>query len=319
MQKVIRYKEPAKALVIIAFAALYIIWGSTYLAIRIGIQSIPPFLLIGLRFLAAGAILFFRCISKGQKIPSLKKFATISVGGVLMLFMGNGAVSWSEQYLPSGIAAIIVATVPLWFVLFDKGQWKFYFSNRTIILGFLVGFAGVLLLFAGKGSSGFLSNKMNLISFFVLLCGTMAWACGSLYSKYKKVEATVTMKAALQMLAAGLTSVLAGLCMGEQDQMQFGNLSSQSVMALLYLIIMGSLIGYLSYIWLLSVRPASVVGTYAYVNPVVAVFLGWLMADEQISLLQIVALLVILTGVILVNFAPQPKKAVILSESEPIA
>src|SRR4051812_3319907 len=130
MQKVIKYKEPAKALVITAFAALYIIWGSTYLAIRIGIQSIPPFLLIGLRFLLSGAILFIWCISKGQKIPSLKNFATISVGGVLMLFMGNGAVSWSEQYLPSGIAAIIVATVPLWFVLLDKGHWKFYFSNR---------------------------------------------------------------------------------------------------------------------------------------------------------------------------------------------
>jgi drug/metabolite transporter (DMT)-like permease len=319
MSKVIIHKEPSKLMVAAAFLALYLIWGSTYLGIRIGIKTIPPFFLVGTRFLIAGIILYLWCLFKGEKAPSIKIFGTIGVGGILMLFMGNGAVSWAEQYLPSGIAAIIVATVPLWFVLLDKSQWKFYFSNKIIILGFLVGFAGVLLLFSGKGSTDFLGDKMKLISFFVLLAGTIAWATGSLYSKYKKVEASVTMKAAVQMLAAGVVSVLAGLAEGEQSRMSLSHISLQSINALLYLIIMGSLIGYMSYIWLLSVRPASLVGTYAYVNPVVAVFLGWMIANEQITIQQIIALVVILAGVLLVNFAPEPKKVIIASEGESIA
>ncbi|MCW3081457.1 EamA family transporter [Segetibacter sp.] len=319
MSKLAINKEPSKLLVLAAFAALYIIWGSTYLGIRISIKTIPPFFLVACRFLVAGAILFAWCLFKGEKVPSLKVISTISVGGFLMLFMGNGAVSWAEQYLPSGIAAIIVATVPLWFVLLDKGQWKFHFSNKIIILGFLVGFSGVLLLFAGKGSTDFLGDKMKLISFFVLLVGTIAWATGSLYSKYKKVEASVTMKAAVQMLAAGVISVPAGLIGGEQNHFSLTQISGSSFAAMLYLIIMGSLIGYMSYIWLLSVRPASVVGTYAYVNPVVAVFLGWLILDEQITIQQILALIVILAGVILVSFAPEPKKAIIVSRAETAA
>ncbi len=319
MSKAVIHKEPSKLMVLAAFLALYLIWGSTYLGIRIGIQTIPPFFLVGTRFLVAGAILYFWCLLKGEKAPSFKIFSTIGFGGILMLFMGNGAVSWAEQYLPSGIAAIIVATVPLWFVLLDKSQWKFYFSNKIIIIGFLVGFAGVLLLFAGKGSTDFLEDKMKLISFFVLITGTIAWASGSLYSKYKKVEASVTMKAAVQMLAAGIVSVLAGLVEGEQNKVLLSHISWQSINALLYLIIMGSLIGYLSYIWLLSVRPASMVGTYAYVNPIVAVFLGWMLAKEQITIQQVIALVVILAGVLLVNFAPEPKKVMIARGKNSIA
>lgn len=319
MQKVVTHAAPSKILVFAAFAALYIIWGSTYLGIRIGIATIPPFFLVGLRFLIAGAILYIWCLVKGEKAPSFKKFVTIGVGGVLMLFMGNGAVSWAEQYLPSGIAAIVVATVPLWFILLDKSQWKYHFSNKIIILGIIVGFAGVLLLFSGKGSADFLGDKAKLISFVVLLIGTMGWAVGSLYSKYKKVEASVMMKAAVQMLAAGVVSIAAAWLLGEQKQLVVSRISWQSIIALMYLVVMGSLVAYMSYIWLLSVRPASVVGTYAYVNPVVAVFLGWLIIDEQIALHQIVALVVILLGVILVNFAPQPKKVAAVSKVKEIA
>ncbi|MDQ6813696.1 MAG: EamA family transporter [Bacteroidota bacterium] len=314
MSKVAIQKEPSKLSVLTAFAALYIIWGSTYLSIRIGIKSIPPFFLVGTRFLIAGGILYFWCLCKGEKAPSLKTAFTIGLGGVLMLFMGNGAVSYAEQYLPSGIAAIIVATVPLWFVLLDKSQWKYYFSNKRIIAGFLIGFAGVLLLFAGKGSTDFLGDRMKLTGFIVLLVGTVAWATGSLYSKYKKVDASVTMKAAVQMLAAGVVSIGAGFIGGEQHHTTLAQVSVQSIEALLYLIVMGSLIGYMSYIWLLSVRPASVVGTYAYVNPVVAVFLGWLIAGEQITIQQIIALVVILAGVILVNFVPSPKKVILVKK-----
>lgn len=312
MQKIVVHKEAPAALVMTAFVCLYIIWGSTYLGIRIGLESIPPFFLVAARFLVAGAILFAYCLLKGEKAPSVKTFATIGFGGVLMLFLGNGAVSFSEQYLPSGLAAIIVATVPLWFILLDKRQWKYHFSNKTIVMGILVGFAGVMLLFAGKRSAGLSGSVMNLVSFFILIAGTVGWAVGSLYSKYKKVEASVTMKASVQMLAAGIVSVLAGLIGGEHKQMAAGHLSWQSASALIYLVIFGSLIGYMSYIWLLTVRPAAVVGTYAYVNPVVAVFLGWLIAGEQITLQQVMALAVILAGVILVNLAPRSKKITVV-------
>ncbi len=303
-------EKPAKALIIAAFAALFIIWGSTYLGIMIAIKSIPPFFMLGTRFFIAGLFLYILCLVKGEKMPSFKLFVTIGIGGVLMLFMGNGAVTWAEQYLPSGLAAIVVATVPLWFVLLDKRQWKFNFSNKLIIIGFITGFAGVFLLFAGKGDIDFFGDKLKLTSFFVLITGTIGWATGSLYSKYKKVDASVTMKAAVQMLAAGIVALLTGLLTNEQEGFFIKNVSWPSILALLYLIIMGSLITYLAYIWLLSVRPPSLVGTYAYVNPVVAVFLGWLIAGEAITRYQVAALIVILAGVVLVNFAKEEKKAV---------
>ncbi|MEJ7682415.1 MAG: EamA family transporter [Segetibacter sp.] len=313
MKEIFPPKEPAKLLVIAAFAALFIVWGSTYLGIMIAIKSIPPFFMLGTRFFGAGVILYIWCLIKGEKSPSLKLFGTIGLGGILMLFIGNGAVTWSEQYLPTGLAAIVVATVPLWFVLLDKRQWKFNFSNKLIITGFITGFAGVLLLFAGKGTSDFSGDKLKLTSFFVLVTGTIGWATGSLYSKYKEVDVSVTMKAAVQMLAAGIVALLTGLITNEQKDFVVSHISLQSILALLYLIIMGSLVTYMAYIWLLSVRPPSLVGTYAYVNPVVAVFLGWLIAGEAISQQQMIALVVILAGVILVNF-PKEQKKVMVSE-----
>lgn len=303
MYKAPEHKEPSKKLIIAAFLALYIIWGSTYLANIFALQSMPPFLMAGIRFLIAGTALFTWLIVKGEKIPSVSAFANSSLSGVLMLFVGTGAVVWSEQYLPSGLTAIIVATVPLWFVVLDKRQWHVYFSNKLIITGLLIGFVGVLLLFAGKGAIDFSGNRMNLISAIVLLCGSMCWAIGSLYSKYKPVAISTALKAAIQMLAAGVASLLFSFILNEHQHMQWQQLSFNSLSALIYLILIGSLVGYISYIWLLSVRPPSLVGTYAYVNPVVAVFLGWLIIDEKISTQQIFALSVILVGVLLVNFS----------------
>jgi drug/metabolite transporter (DMT)-like permease len=315
MKEIFAAKEPAKLLIIAAFTALFIVWGSTYLGIMIAIKTIPPFFMLGTRFFIAGIILYVWCLVKGEKAPSLKLFFTISIGGVLMLFIGNGAVTWAEQYLPSNLAAIIVATMPLWFVLLDKRQWKFNFSNKLIILGIVTGFAGVLMLFAGKGTGNLLGDKIKVISFFVLVTGTIGWATGSLYSKYKTVAVSVTMKAAVQMLAAGIVALLAGLAANEQENFLVKDVSLQSLLALLYLIIMGSLVTYMAYIWLLSVRTPAIVGIYAYVNPVVAVFLGWLLAGEAISRQQVMALVIILAGVILVNFSGERKK-VIASETK---
>jgi drug/metabolite transporter (DMT)-like permease len=305
-----KHKEPSQLLIVAAFAALYLIWGSTYLFIMIAIKTIPPFFLIASRFLIAGAILIAWCLFKGEKIPGLSDILKIAFGGVLMLFIGNGAVTWGEQFLPSGLAAIIVATVPLWFVLLDRRNWQFNFSNRMIIIGIVVGFAGVLLLFSGKGTVDMFGSGMKILSFFILIGGTIAWAAGSLYSKYKEVRASTAMKVAIQMLSAGIAGLFAGFIDDEQKGFGIGNISGQSAFAVIYLIVMGSLVAYMSYIWLLSVRPASLVGTYAYVNPVVAVFLGALILHEAITLQQVIALAVILAGVILVNFAKEQKRPI---------
>jgi drug/metabolite transporter (DMT)-like permease len=300
MLKPLTHHEPSKGLVIAAFAAIYIIWGSTYTAILFAIKSIPVFLMAGSRFFIAGFILYLWCRLKGQSTPGVNSIVQISFSGILMLFFGTGAVAWVEQYISSGLTAIIVATVPLWLVLIDKRQWQFHFSNKWILLGLLIGFAGVLLLFADRKAISFSDDKMKLISFFVMICGSISWAIGSLYSKYKKVEGSSGMKAAIQMMSAGLVFFI--ISPFTKQHIDLGNISWSAILALLYLIVMGSLVGYISYIWLLSVRPPSVVGTYAYANPVVALFLGWLLVHEKITQQQIIALAVILAGVILVNF-----------------
>lgn len=310
MTNSLQKKEPSKVLVIAAFTALYLIWGSTYLGIFYAIQTIPIFIMAASRFIIAGLLLLAYCLIKGEKPPSLKSFGIIGFGGVLMLFVGNGAVAWVEQYLPSGLAAIIVATVPLWFVILDKRQWSYYFSNKGIIVGLLVGFAGVMMLFLGKGEINITGDRIKLISFFVLIIGTIGWAIGSLYSKYKTVEGSTTMKAAIQMLAAGIVALLVAFIIGEHKDFTPSQVSGTSFIALAYLIVMGSLIGYMSYIWLLSVRPPSLVGTYAYVNPIVAVFLGWLIANEPFTSQQIIALSVVLAGVLLVNISKDKKPLV---------
>lgn len=304
-------KHQPKALIISAFLALYIIWGSTYLGIKYAIETIPPFLMVGMRFLTAGLLLLIWCIIKRESMPSLKSVVFISLAGILMLFIGNAAVVYAEQYLPTGLVAIVVATVPLWFVILDKRQWHFHFSNKLIIAGLLIGFAGVLILFAGKGSVGVTGSKMKIISFFVLILGSIGWAVGSLSSKYKKTDGSTIVKGAIQMLAAGIVAMITALIINEREGFAFSQVSQTSILALAYLITLGSLIAYIAYIWLLSVRPPSLVGTYAYVNPVVAVFLGWLLAGETITTQQIIALSIILVGVLLVNFSKEKKTGII--------
>lgn len=302
-------KRNPKALVIAAFTAVYLIWGSTYLAISIAVKTISPFFMAGVRFLVAGFILLIWALLKGEKFPDMKSILKISLSGILLLVIGNASLGWVEEYIPSGLAAIIVATVPLWFVLLDKRQWKFYFSNRQIIFGLVVGFAGVIILFSGKSSTDLFNDKMKLISLCVLLIGTISWTIGSLYSKYQKIQGSTLMKVSIQMLSSSIIIFISSFAIGEHNKLSLNFITWQSIAALAYLIVMGSLVAYMAYMWLLSVRPASVVGTYAYVNPVVAVFLGWLIAKESISFEKIIGLVVIIAGLVIVNLSKEKKLA----------
>ncbi len=292
--------RPAQLLIILAFAAIYIIWGSTYLAVLFAIHDIPPMFMSGGRFLTAGLLIYLFLHFRGERLPPAASLGRISLSGVLMLFVGTGAVAWVEQYIPSGLAAIIVATVPIWFVLLDRKHWRTNFRNPGIILGLIFGFAGVLVLFGDRKMIP-KSNGMVITSVLVLMAGTVSWAIGSLYAKYRKMEGSTAMKAAVQMMAAGIAAMIAGFISGEHRGFAPASIGTSGWLAMGYLIFFGSLVGYMSYVWLLSVRSPAVVGTYAYVNPVVAVFLGWLIADETITRMQVIALAIILAGVILVT------------------
>lgn len=306
MSNTLTHNNPSKALVIAAFAAVYIIWGSTYVGIAVAIHSVPPFLMAGMRFFAAGIILYLWCIVRGEKTPPLLSVGKNALGGVLMLGAGTTSLIWSEQYLPSGLAAVIVASIPLFFVLLDKRNWRQNFSNKFTIGGLLVGFAGIVLLFQGKGSLN-LHNRQQLLGFLVLLAGSIIWSAGSLYAKYAVTEGSTLMKASIQMMAAGVAGFIGTFIAGEEPAYAWSSITPSAIYAMLYLVFIGSLIGYIAYIWLLGVRPPSLVGTYAYVNPVVAMFLGWLIAGEKIGMQQVAALLVILCGVLLVNFSRYKK------------
>ncbi|HVB04413.1 MAG TPA: EamA family transporter [Chitinophagaceae bacterium] len=295
--------KPARSLVIAAFAAIFLIWGSTYTAIAVALRTIPPFIIGGIRFLGAGILLSGWCLLRGERLPDLRSMARNAVAGILMLFCGTTSLIWAEQYLPSGLCAIIVAAIPLWFVILDKRQWKENLSSRLTILGLFIGFGGIILLSGGRGTVNLLHNHLQLVSFIVLLSGGVLWVWGSLFSKYVPIQGTTAMKASLQMVAAGIAGFGAALLTGEYRKFNWRGVNDPSLYALLYLIFMGSLVGYIAYIWLLSVRPAALVGTYAYVNPAVAVLLGWAVIGESVSAIQIAALIIIVGGVMLVNMS----------------
>jgi drug/metabolite transporter (DMT)-like permease len=288
---------PPTGLVVSAFAAIYLIWGSTYLAILFGLKTMPPFIMSGIRFAIAGAILLAWRYLQGER-PASKPTLQNAIAGVFMLFGGTGAVVWSEQHITSGMAAIVVAGMPFWFVLLDYRQWSYNFSQKLVLGGIVIGFVGVLTLF-GADSAHF--SEKAIFAMLVLLVGCISWAGGSLYLKYNSNSQSSMMNAGVQMLAAGIFSLVVGWAAGETKTFSFAAVSAESWLGLSYLITFGSLLGYLSYVWLLGVRPVVQVGTYAYVNPVVAVVLGWLFANEPFSGRQLVALAVILAGVLLIN------------------
>lgn len=298
--------------VILAFASLYIVWGSTFLAALIGLDGLPPYLMISLRFLVAGLILYGWSKWKGESNPDFSTVKAHGFSGILMLVGGTGSVVWGEQYIPSGLAAIIVAALPIWFILLDRAQWKTYFQNKLIVTGIVLGFAGIIYLFAFQQSGGgraSSSRHLQLFSIVLITAGSISWAAGSLYSRNIRSASSTTMTVSLQLLAAGLFSLLLSAILGELHGFSWNQVPVKAWLALLYMLLMGSVVTYVAYIWLLTIRPAVQVGTYAYVNPVIAVLLGWAFAGEQITGRQLISLLAILSGVLLINL-PKYKSAV---------
>ena len=224
-----------------------------------------------------------------------------SVIGILLLFFGSGSVIWVEQYLPTGLTSIVWAFLPIWLILLDYNQWNQYFKNKLLVTGLLIGFAGIVLLFSDKTALD-LDDRPVLINLFVAIGGTISFSIGTLLAKHcKKIEMATPMKAALQMMTAGLVSLVVAVYIGETSHFLWAGLSLDSVLALFFLIFFGSIVAYLSYVWLLTQVSPAIVGTYTYINPVVAVFLGWSILGETVSSRQFAALAKVLVGVILAN------------------
>ncbi|HEY1025816.1 MAG TPA: EamA family transporter, partial [Sphingobacteriaceae bacterium] len=273
--------------------------------IAVALKSIPPMIMGGSRFLIAGALLWLWCHFINKDRASLKDWKQNGFSGILMIFGGNGAVVWVEQYLPSGLVAVAVASMPIWLAILDKPNWKTTFSRGMPVLGLIIGFAGVVFLFSNGERATLNDSPIAMISIPILVLGTISWAAGTLYSKKIRSGTSVFMRVSIQMLVGGVVYAIAGIVSGEWRSFEPLAIGGESLFALMYLIIFGSLVAYLAYVWLLTVRPAAQVGTYAYVNPAVAVFLGWLFIDEQITASTLAALVLVLSGVVLINLSYQ--------------
>jgi len=291
-------KIPSRLQLVTAFAAVYIIWGSTYLAIKFAIISFPPFLMAGFRFLISSLIMLgiARLFSKEKIKIAFWKDAFI-VGGALLLG-GNGGVVWAEQVVPSGVTALIVATVPIWMVLFD---WIHPHGNKPtlkIIVGLFLGLAGLIVMVSP--TSLLAGEHVNPIGVGALLFATCAWAAGSVYSRKADLPKSKFLTVAMEMFAGGILLVLTGTIFGEWNNFHITNLSTESIAAFFYLIASGSVIGFTAYIWLLEAAGPARTSTYAYVNPLIAVVLGWMIGGEEITSRVIFASVFIILGVVFI-------------------
>ena len=292
----------SRTLLLASFAAVYVIWGSTYLAIRVGVETVPPLMLAGLRHFTVGALLYPWLRWKTGVRPAAVHWKTAAVTGCLLLFVGNGGVSWSEQVVPSGITALLVTMVSLWLVIVDWLRRGGHRPVPKVLFGLVLGFAGVALLVGPARLGG--SERVDLRGVAVLVIACFSWACGSIYSKHGGMPSSALLGVAMQSFVGGVVLLFAGLLSGEFHRFHFAAVSWRSWVALAYLVVFGSGIGLSAYLYILQKSTAARVATYALVNPVVALFLGWLVADEVITLRTVVAAVIILAAVVLVITAP---------------
>jgi drug/metabolite transporter (DMT)-like permease len=291
--------------VLVAFAAVYLVWGSTYLAIRVGIETIPPLLMASVRFLVAGALLYGVSRLRGAPRPTRGNWRATAIVGALLLLGGNGGVVLAERTVPSGVAALLVATVPVWMVVQD---WLWRGAARPglqVVSGLVLGIAGLGLL-VGPGALG--GGAIDGKGAAILVAGSLCWATGSIYSREADLPHNAMLGTGMEMLAGGGLLGVAGALLGEVGMVHPSAISGASLLGLLYLVTFGSLVGFTAYIWLLDRVPAPRVATYAYVNPIVAVLLGWAVLGEALTPRMGAAAAVIVAGVVLITTAGSRRK-----------
>jgi drug/metabolite transporter (DMT)-like permease len=301
-----------KTKVWLAMMALYIIWGSTYLGIRYAVMTIPPFMMAGVRFAISGSMLFVWRRMAGDPMPTLNQWKSALIVGLLLLLGGNGVLGWAERLIPSGVAALLIGAVPMMLVLIEglrpggvKPTWR-------QIFGLLIGFGGIAILIGPAEFTGG-GQEINLLGVGACLIASLLWAIGSIYNRTADLPESTTLFTGMEMLMGSAGLIAFGLVSGELNGFRIEQVSIESLIGLIYLITFGSLIGFVSYAWAIRNAPVSLVATYAYVNPIVAVLLGNLIASEPLDSRVLIAALIIVGSVIFINSS---KKSKVIQEDE---
>jgi drug/metabolite transporter (DMT)-like permease len=280
----------------LAWIITCIVWGTTYLAIRIGVKDLPPMLFAGLRWTIAGSIFLVFLKSRGQKLPAKKDLLPLAIVGIALLGIGNGLVVVGEQWVSSGLTALLITTTPFWLVIIEAFLPQTPRINFLIVIGLILGLGGVILIFGNHLEE--LLDSSYLFGTLCVLGAVISWALGSVYSKYRKINLHPLMSASVQMIIAGVAQIVLGLFLGEASEF---HLAGNGLWAFVYLTLVGSIFGYGSYIYAISHLPLSLVSTYAYINPIIALFLGWLILDERLDMIIIISAIIIIVGVLLVK------------------
>lgn len=283
----------------LAFCCIYFIWGSTFLGIRFAIETLPPLWMAGVRFLIAGGILYGWAALRGAVVrPTGRQWAVATLLGGLFFLLGNGGTTWAEQSVPSGLAALVVGTVPLWMVLFDWARKGGARPTAGVWLGLGLGFGGIALLVTGSG--GGTSDRIDPVGAVVLLIADVAWSIGSIHARDLDRPSNPFQSIAMQMLAGGVLLLLAATLSGEWSRLDLGAVSTRSVVSLLYLSVFGSVIAFTAFSWLLQATSPARVSTYAFVNPIVAIFLGWAFAGEPVTHRTLLAAAVVVVAIAII-------------------
>jgi drug/metabolite transporter (DMT)-like permease len=282
----------------IAFLCVYLFWGMTYLAMRVAVADIPPHLMSGARFLVAGTVLYAWTRWRREPPPSWKQWRAAAIIGAFLLLGGNASVAWAEQRVPSGLAAVLIAVAPIWMVGFEWARGGSRPSKR-VIAGLLLGLIGVGLLVSPRGA---MADRVDMIGAAALVLASASWAWGSVLSKSARLPKAPLLATSMEMVAGGILLLVTAVAAGQAGDFRPSQVSTDAALAWLFLVVFGSLVGFTAYIWLLGVTSIAKAGTYAYVNPIVAVFLGWAILGEPVTARILIAAAVILLGVALVNF-----------------
>jgi drug/metabolite transporter (DMT)-like permease len=289
--------QPARGRILLAFAAVYVLWGSTYLAIRFGVETLPPFLMAGTRHLTAGLLLYGWLRLRGFPRPEPRHWKNAILIGGLLLLGGNGLVTWAELRVPSGLAALIVSSVPIWMAILEGLQSRRR-PRAAVVAGLLLGIGGIALLVVPGRFGG--NGHVDALGAAALLTAALCWSCGSLLARRAALPSSILTATAMQMIGGGTLLWIAGLLFGEGARLNLSAVSAKSALSLAYLVVFGSLVGFSAYVWLLKVSTPARVSTYAYVNPIVAVLLGAALAGEPVTLRVMLSALVIIGAVALI-------------------
>ncbi|MCK6549402.1 EamA family transporter [Myxococcota bacterium] len=293
-----------------AFASVYVLWGSTYIAIRFALETLPALVMAGARFLLAGSVLFAIARMRGAARPSAIEWRSSAIVGTMLLLFGNGGVVLAEQRgVPSGLAALLVGGTPLWMTIIDAVRPNGVRPTRGVVLGLVAGLSGVALLVGPDALSHGTGSTLDALGVVMTLAASLSWSLGSLYSRHAEMPASPLLSTGMQMLSGGVLLTLVGLLQGELATFELANVTLRSALSWLHLVVAGSLLGFTAYIWLLRHTTPARAASYAYVNPVIAVLLGWGLADEAITPRMVLAMVIILGSLAIIARAKAPTRA----------